>query len=94
MSVRRLCSDNPLLLTTALMLASNSGVDIVIEVVTVFVTVTLVLCGGDPEAGFPAVEWLVLAGKVMAFAAAGSVAATLRQSTGALRQLGGDRRIL
>jgi hypothetical protein len=83
MSVRHLCS-NPLLLTTTLMLASNGRVDIVIKVVTVFVAVTLVLCGRNPKTRLP-VKGLVLTREVNPLTAAGSVTTALGQGAGALR---------
>jgi hypothetical protein len=92
-STRRLCG-NSLLLTTTLVLASNRGVDVIIEVVTVFIAVTLVLRGRDPKTRFPAVKRLVLSRKVNTVTAASSVATTLGQSAGALRELGGDGGVL
>jgi hypothetical protein len=85
MSIRHL-SSNPLLLATALMLASNGRVDIVIKVVTIFVAVTLVLCGRNPKTRLP-IKGLVLAREVNTITAAGSVATALRQGAGALGQL-------
>jgi hypothetical protein len=85
MSIRHL-SSNPLLLATALMLASNGRVDIVIKVVTIFVAITLVLCGRNPKTRLP-IKGLVLAREVNTITAAGSVATALRQGAGALGQL-------
>ena len=92
-SARRLCSDGSLLLAATL-LASNGRVDVVIEVITVFVAVTLVLRSRDPETRLPVVEGLVLAGQIDTITAAGSIASALGQSAGALRQLGGDGGVL
>jgi hypothetical protein len=91
--VRRLSSNNPLLLATTLVLASNGRVDIIVKVVTVIVAVTLMLGGRNPETRLP-VKGLILTREVMAFATAGSVAAALRQGAGTLGQLGGDRGVL
>lgn len=94
LSARRLSSDWPLLLTTTLVLASNSRVDVVVKVVTVFVAVTLVLRGRDPETRFPAVKRLVLTRQINTVTATGSIATALGQGAGALGQLGGDRGVL
>lgn len=74
------------------MLASNGGRGIILEILAVLVAVTLVLGGGDPKTGLPAIKGLVLAREVDTLAVA--VAAALRESARALRQLGGDRGIL
>jgi hypothetical protein len=58
------------------MLASNGGVDIIVQVITVIVAVTLVLSGRDPETGLP-VKGLILAGEVVALTTPGSIAAAL-----------------
>lgn len=76
------------------MLASNSRVDIVIKVVTVFVTVTLVLRSRNPETRFPAVKRLILAGQINPVTATGSVATALGQGSGALGELRGNGRVL
>jgi hypothetical protein len=85
MSVRHLGSD-PLLLTTTLMLASNSRVDIVIQVVTILIAVTLVLCGRNPKSRL-SVKGLILAREVNTITTAGSIATALGQGAGALGQL-------
>lgn len=76
------------------MLAGNGGVEIIIEVVTVFVAVTLVLGGWDPETRLPAIKRLVLTRKINAVTTTGGVPAALGQSTGALGQLGRNRGVL
>ena len=77
------------------MLAGNGGVNIVIEIITIIVAVTLMLCSGDPEARLPAVEGLVLTGQINTIAAlAVLVTATLGKGTRALRELGGNRGVL
>jgi hypothetical protein len=58
------------------MLASNGRVDIIVQVITVIVAVTLVLSGRDPETGLP-VKGLILAREVVALTTAGSIAAAL-----------------
>jgi hypothetical protein len=85
MSVRHLGS-NPLLFTTTLMLASNGRVNIVIQVVTILVAVTLMLCGRNPKTRL-SVKGLILAREVDTIIAAGSVATALGQGAGALGQL-------
>jgi hypothetical protein len=89
-----LCSNRPLFLaTTLVVLASNSRVDVIVKIVTVLVTVTLVLRGRDPETRLP-LKRLVLTREVNTVTTAGSVAATLGQSAGALGQLRGDGGVL
>lgn len=91
-SVGHLSSNNPLVLATTLMFASNSGVDVVVKVLTVLVAITVVLRCGNPETRLP-VEGLVLAGKVDTLAVV-TVAAALRESARSLREFGGDGGVL
>jgi hypothetical protein len=93
-SIKRLCGNDPLVLTTAL-LRSDSGVGVVIDLVAVVVTVALVLGGRNPEAGLSVVEGLVLAGQVnTVLTTASGIAATLGKSAGARGKLGGDGGVL
>jgi hypothetical protein len=93
-SVRRLSSDRSLVLAATLVVASNSGSDIIVKVITVFVAVTLlVFRRWDPETGLPVIEGLVLAGEIDALALM-TVAAALGESAGALGELGGDGGVL
>jgi hypothetical protein len=93
-SVGRLSSNDPLVLTTTLVLTSDGGVDIIIKVLTVVVAVTLMLLGGDPQARLP-VEGLVLARKVNALThVAVLVATALRKGARSLGELGGDGGVL
>ena len=90
----RLSSNDPLVFTTALVLTSDGGVNIVIKVLTVVVAVALVLGGRDPQARFP-IEGLVLAREVDTLThVAVLVAAALRESARSLGELGGDGGIL
>jgi hypothetical protein len=75
------------------MLACNGRVDVIVDIITVLITVTLVLRGRDPETRLP-LKRLVLTGEVNTITAAGSIAAALGQGARALRQLRGDRGVL
>jgi hypothetical protein len=89
---RRLCRNGPLVLAAAL-LTSNGGGHVVFKLITVFVAVTLVFSGGDPETGLPVIHGLVLAREVNSLALV-TVAAALGESAGALGELRGDGGVL
>lgn len=91
--MRRLSSNNPLVLATALVLTSDGGSDIVVKIFAL-VAVALVLLGRNPQARLP-VEGLVLAREVNTLAhVAVLVAATLRKGARSLGELGGDGGVL
>jgi hypothetical protein len=92
--VRRLSSNDPLVLTTTLVLTSDGGGNVVIKVVAILIAVTLVLASRDPQAGL-SVEGLVLAREINTLAeVAVLVATTLREGARSLGELGRDRGVL
>jgi len=93
-SARSLYSDVPLILPATLF-TSGCGRDIIIDIVTVLVFVTLVFRGRNPQTGLPAVEGLVLAREVnTVVTVAALVAAALGEGTRTLRELRRNRSVL
>ena len=84
----RLCGDA--LLTAAGLAVDGGGGYLVILII---VLVSLVLAGGDPEAGLAVTEGLVLAGEVVALTGVAGCA-TLRKSARAGGELGADGSVL
>ena len=84
----RLCGDA--LLTAAGLTVDGGGGHLIIFVI---VLVSLVLAGGDPEAGLAVTEGLVLAGEVVALTGV-TGCATLGKSARAGRELGADGSVL